>query len=115
MSGRETIVRPVRQKNWRERLESAPTWGKIGVVAVEVCGLILALVGWCWLSGIMPTLVQFFMLVPVAVVILLMVVHGVPLAAFASGMLLWAISRDTMRLCDRYRAPVAGETHQGVR
>jgi hypothetical protein len=111
MSGQETIVRPVRRKNWRQKLETAPTWREIGAVAVQVCGLFFALIAWCWLSGIMPTLIQFFMLVPVAVVILLAVVYGVPLAVFASGMLFWAIGRDAVRLYDRCRGPVASETH----
>ena len=109
MSARETIVR--RQKNWRERLETAPTWREIGAVAVKAGGLILALAAWCWLSDMMPSLIQGLMLVPVAVLILLTVIYGVPLAAFALGMLCWAVSRDAVRLYDRYKGPVAGETH----
>jgi hypothetical protein len=104
MSGRETIV-PVRQKNWPKKLETAPTWHEIAVVTVKVCGLILILAGWCWLSGLMPTLVQFFMIVPVAVVMLLAVVYGLPLGVLASGLLMWAIARDVMRFYDRFGRP----------
>lgn len=39
------------------------------------------------------------------------VVYGVPLAVFASGLLIWAIARDVMRLYDRCKGPVVGETH----
>lgn len=102
MSGRETIVR--RQKNWREKLETAPTWREIGVVAVKAGGIILALAGWCWLSDMMPSLIQGLMLVPVAVLSLLIVVYGVPLAALALGMLCWALSRDAVRLYDAAKA-----------
>jgi len=102
MSGRETIVR---QKSWRERLETAPTWHQAGWVAAKVGGLILALAGWCWLASLMPALVQFLMTVPVAVVILMTVVYGIPLAVFASGLLMWTIARDVMRLYDRLGVP----------
>jgi hypothetical protein len=50
-------------------------------------------------------------MVPVAVLILMAVVYGVPLAVFASGLLIWAIARDVMRLYDRCKGPVVGETH----
>ena len=72
---------------------------------------ILTLTSWCWLASVMPALIQFFMMVPVAVLILMAVVYGVPLAVFASGLLIWAIARDVMRLYDRCKGPVVGETH----
>jgi hypothetical protein len=108
MSCRETIIR---QKNWRERLETAPTWRQIGRIAGKACGFTFALVGWCWLASVMPALIQFFMMVPVAVLILMAVVYGIPLAVFALALLMWAISRDVMRLYDRCKGPVVGETH----